>query len=106
MNTNRWIKDNWPLLALAAVAGYLVYRTVKGVGTALTSTGAAIGTNLYDVLHPNDGSGESIYYMVTFEDGTRHAIPGSTVQNGHFMYNGASYSMINDAKGFHYALAD
>jgi hypothetical protein len=105
MNTNRWIKDNWPLLIGVAVAGYYVYKAVKGIGSGLNKAGESIGSSLADALLPS-GAGESAYLSVTFEDGSTHAIPASSVSMNQFVYKGQTYTMVNDAQGRHYAISN
>lgn len=53
---------------------------------ALNSVGSALGTGLYDLIHPNE-LGETTFYMVNFPNGSRHSIPSSQVNaKGQFRY--------------------
>lgn len=109
--------EKWlPYLALAGVA-YAGYKLISKVGGAAASAaqsiisapgqfGSAVGIQLYDWIHPNT-AGESLFYVVNFPDGTRHAIGASTVaDDGGFSYDNIAYVMKNDAAGNHYAVED
>lgn len=100
-------------IAIYAIGGYLVvkaFQAVTFVGelpqkslAALNSVGGALGSGLFNILHP-DTTGEMLYYIITFPDGKRHAIGSLTVNaDGQFSYAGARYQMLVGKDGMRYA---
>jgi len=99
------------ILLLAGLAGavyWLASRGIAQVSKALTSTGEAIGSGLFDFFHPHQ-AGELLYYSVTFPNGDRHAIASGNVDsNGLFRFAlppmvEQTWQMIVDANGNKYA---
>lgn len=93
--------QDYVLLAGLALVGYVLYKVfgavstvasgvgsaVSAVGGALTNTGEAIGSGLYDLVHPNE-LGSMDYLVVSFPDG-KHAVPADSVNaNGLFTWTG------------------
>src|SRR3990172_8060305 len=72
----KWL--TWAAVAGVAYVGYQVYSTVKGatdvVSGALNSLGSALGTGLYELFHPGEGTKYSLQYRVKFPDGKDHYI--------------------------------
>lgn len=98
-------------VALGLGAIYVLYRGTKVAGEAATAllnapsaAGEAIGSALYDWVHPYNPATDT-FYVTNFPDGSRHAVQASTVgQDGSFFYQGTLYTMKNDAAGNHVAL--
>lgn len=90
---------------LAAFAIWYLRKQASAAADAVISlpgnVGSAIGSTLYDWIHPGDGLGiNDTYYTVTFPNGQRHAIPANTVgASGTFDYAGVNYLMKKDAAG-------
>jgi hypothetical protein len=86
------LKDMAVIGALAG-AGYLAYKFFNKGAEALTATGEAIGSGVFDLFHPDGGVGETLFYTVHFSNGN-HAIPASTVDTaGRFTYQGEQFVM-------------
>lgn len=98
---DKWI--TWGLIAGGIYVVYQVVTTIKATGEVLGNAGSAIGTGLYDFFH-RDPLGESVYYTVTFPDGSRHSIPSRSVDNGglfrntgnglNYLGDGATYRLV------------
>lgn len=86
---------------------FLAYKVVSGVVTvagagakALTSTGEAIGSGLYDMFH-KDPVGDATYYIVQFPDGQRHQVPSRSVDSsGLFKNSGDGYVYQGDGRTY------
>ena len=110
------VRDWLPWLVLGGVA-YGAYRLYKSGALDPTSPnnlayGAAnratqiatgnpndtVGSWFYNLTHPGSGaSGSQVDRILTFPDGSRHAVNLQTVAaDGTFDYNGASYWMSPD----------
>lgn len=119
-------------LAALAAAGYVVYRLLSAassaaaaaagavgaaasaVNSAYQTTVAAVGSGLYAVFGPTDKSA-SMYYIVNFPDGNRHAVPSNTVDSsGNFLWTGyppgssgaITLTLVKDSAGAWYATTD
>jgi hypothetical protein len=69
----------------ASAGAKAVGATVKG---GYTATVDALSSGLYSAFGPAD-VGTSVYYLVNFPDGTRHAVPSNTVDaQGNFTWTG------------------
>lgn len=102
--------DNKTLNLLLIGAGIYALSLIMGVARkipdALTSVGEAIGSGLYEFIHPN-AVGETRFLLVTFPDGQRHSVPSSTVgSNARFKFtDGNTYDLIvRKSDGFKYAI--
>lgn len=97
VNFEKWL--TWG--AIGALA-YILYKALNVAGAAkeaLASAGSAIGTGLYDVLHPNE-IGETFFYTVTFPDATRRSIPSKVVSaQGIFRNDDSVYDKYSRYKG-------
>lgn len=58
----------------------------KSAADALTETGEALGSGLYDFFHKSD-MGEMNFFVATFPDKTRHSIPAGAVTEDGFFAN-------------------
>lgn len=87
------------------------FRELGGAaGRAVTGAGQIIGGKVYDLFHPSP-VGETLFYTVTFPNGTRHSVPSSSVNTqGQFTYSlpplaPRRWQLLQDAKGFKIAQA-
>ncbi len=69
-----------------------VLGTLGAATNAITGgAGEAVGGWIAGLLS-SDSGGESLYYAVNFPDGSRHAVPASSVaRSGAFTYSGKKY---------------
>ncbi len=68
-------------------------------GGILAATGSAIGGKLYDWINPNAG-GLTTVYVITFPDGSKHAInPNAVSSAGTFMYDNKVWKIHQDGNG-------
>lgn len=57
-------------------------------------------TNLIETFFPLVNPDSMVTYAVTFPDGSRHAVPGETVdKSGYFVYRGARYRLMVNSNG-------
>lgn len=127
--------QDYVLLALLALGGYVIYQIVqgvkatgaavgaaasavgRGVQTAYTTTTDALGSGLYSLFGPDDAKalGSMTYLMVNFPDGLRHSVPANTVNaSGLFTWTGYPpgsqppivLTLMKDANGAWYATSD
>jgi len=94
------------LLIGALSAGfYFIYRAIveaANVKDKLADVGSAVGSGLFDFFHP-DQVGETIFYIPTFPDGTKHAVPSRSVNgNGQFVltqfYGSQRWQLLTNKK--------
>ena len=76
---------------------------VAGKAYSATRTGA---TNIIEYFFPLVDSNSMITHAVTFPDGTRHAVPGESVNEaGYFLWKGAWYRLMVNNQGQKRAVA-
>lgn len=119
------------LLAGIGLGGYVLYKifsafsaVARGAGAAASAVASAtaagynsvrdaVANGLFAVWGPADVSGPSIYYNVTFPDGSNHAVDPTMIYGaGYFDWSGApagsqavyTYQLIKDNNGFWYAI--
>lgn len=74
-----------------AVGGYFVVtklfsKAAGAVGDAFEAAGSSVGETLFNFFNP-DPTGEMLFYMVNFPDGSRHSIGSREVSStGIFTY--------------------
>lgn len=95
----------WGAAALLAVAlVYSLKQSKKFIDNALQSPRDALASGLYRLFGPDEEFGDSLYYTIGFPDGSRHAIPSSSVQkNATFQYQNMWYQMLMGKDGKRYA---
>jgi len=92
----------WLAIGAGAVVIYKAFQGIAAVGSVLTSTGSAIGSGLYDFLHPNE-MGETTFFLVIFPDGVRHAVPSKSISpNG--VFRNANLSLTYAGDGLTYQI--
>lgn len=86
-NFEKWLV--WGALGAGAYLLYKVWSGVSAVGTALTSTGAAIGSGLYDYLNADEIRRLTFeaHHIVRFPDGKLHAVSSNVVNNAGIFKN-------------------
>lgn len=84
-------------LAIYAGVGFALYYVIKNLPAivaqgataglkALNDVGSALGTGLYERINPG-AVGETTFHLVTFPNGSRHAIASGNVNDkGQFRY--------------------
>jgi hypothetical protein len=97
-------RDLESVLWAAAVLGvvYIVRRAFGAVeyGGELLQTAQTRTADVIEHFFPLVDSSSLITHAVTFPDGSRHAIPGETVdRNGLFSYQGARFRLLVNASG-------
>ncbi len=98
----------WTALAATIYVGWQAWKVGSAVKNTLNNVGSAVGTGLYDYLHPGE-LGETIFITAYFPDGSRRAIPGSKVNSsGIFTNTGlwGTYSAYKDDGKKYRILAD
>jgi hypothetical protein len=96
------------IAGLGALAVWFVSKKLGAAGQAVLNAPAALGSkigiSLYDWIHPNT-VGESVFYVVTFPGGARHAVAsGDVAAGGGFMFQGVPYYLKADASGNKFAV--
>ena len=90
-----WIVAGGALVVVGKVL--TIGASVKG---ALTSVGSAIGTGLYDYLHPNE-LGETVFAILIFPDGQKHSVPASKISaSGTFVAKNLSPQYPGDGRTY------
>jgi hypothetical protein len=90
----------WLALGGAAFVAWRILNAGTVVKDALANVGSAIGTGLYDYLHPGE-FGDSTFHIVLFPDGQKHAVPASKVaSDGTFMNFALSTLYRGDGKRY------
>lgn len=127
--------QDYVLLGVVALVGYVLYEVVKGIratgaavgaavgaathaaASAYTDTTSALGSGLYSLFGPDDKKllGSMSYFLVNFPDGTRHAVPNNSVNaSGMFTWTGYPpnsqpdlvLTLVKDNQGAWYATSD
>lgn len=87
------------------VLGTLGAAVNSATGGAGEWAGEAIGETLYQFFNPSS-AGDSVTYIVTFPDGTKHAVAPSQVSaTGGFTREGRAYQLYQDSAGRKFARA-
>lgn len=121
--------QDFVLLGIVALAGYVIYNLVQGVktaadevgtaasavgrvaATAYTSTVDAVASGLYALFGPAD-VGTSMYFTTAFPDGSHHAVPSNIVDSdGIFNWTGypagseppVTLRLVKDSSGHWFA---
>lgn len=85
----------WAIVALGAV--YIIRKLQYGITQIPAVYEGAVNrtANLIEQFFPLVDSNSLITHAVTFPDGSRHAVPGETVdRNGFFTYGGARFRLM------------
>ena len=89
--------------AVAGGALVLVGKALSvgaAVKNALTNVGSAIGTGLYDYLHPNE-LGDTVFAILIFPDGLKHSVPASRISSsGTFVAKNLSPQYPGDGRTY------
>lgn len=94
----KWL--TWGVIGGGAYLLYQLFTTVRSGAQALNDAGTAIGSGLYDFFH-RDPLGETLYYTVTFPDGSRHSVPSRSVDNaGLFRNSGNGVNYAGDGETY------
>ncbi len=102
--------SDWFAIGAVLGVGYLAYKATRLVGDAAAAAGTAAGaaytgavswtSDLLSSWFGPDAVGTDVYHLVTFPDGSRHAIGANLVEpSGQFTYNGYPYQLGQDAAG-------
>lgn len=101
-------------LALLALAGYVIYKSVQTGKAVVQSAQDAynasrgwVADTLYDLIGPKESFGPNTFLTVTFvEPGApRHSIGIDQVAaDGTFIYGSKTYKLANNAQGQHFAV--
>lgn len=90
---------------MAGIALVILYA-LKKAKLALEFGGEALETaqfrtaNLIETFFPLVDSDSMTTHAVTFPDGSRHAVPGESVnRSGYFLYKGARYRLMTNTQG-------
>lgn len=84
---------NLVLIGAGAVVAYYLYTkataAAKAAGVAYTGSVNTVSDFLTTLFGPATTAANAVFYTVIFEDGTRNAVPASTVDsNGNFTWTG------------------
>jgi hypothetical protein len=107
---------NLLLIAGGVVAAYYIVTNFIGsavttVSNAAVAAGNTIGAAVYELFNGDAGTSNSVYHVVTFPDGSKHAVSSDWVapDSGVFVWppptgDGNSYDLsFNQSTGTYYA---
>ncbi|RPH75971.1 hypothetical protein EHM76_00385 [bacterium] len=90
---------------MAGIALAILYVIKKGrlaldFGGEVMESAQFRTANLIETFFPLVDSNSMMTHAVTFPDGSRHAVPGETVdRSGFFLYKGARYRLMTNTQG-------
>lgn len=78
----------------------LAYKGASAVAGALTGREGSLGSIAYDIVHGTDTQSASVFYIVEFPGGIKHAVDSSQVSNsGQFKRDGVTYELRSSSSG-------